>query len=97
MYEAYYIEIKSYWHDVLGTEYQISDAGDLPILYRSLDEASERVKGMIKLYTDEMGYRVVIPNESYPGVGKHYHYACRLQKDSPLIRLEIRLYTVYIM
>lgn len=43
-----------------------------------------------------MGYTVVIPNESYPGVGKNYLYACRLQKGDPEIRLEIRLYSIYI-
>lgn len=96
MTKAYYIESKSYWKDTHGTDYQVADGGDLPTIYTSRKKSLERIERMIQLYTETMGYTVVIPNESYPGVGKNYLYACRLQKGNPEIRLEIRLYTIYI-
>lgn len=96
MDKAYYIESKSYWQDSHGTDWQVADGGDLPIIYHSLSEALERCDNMVKLLTEKMDYTVVIPNDSYPGVGKQYHYACRLQKDDPQIRTEIRLYTIII-
>jgi hypothetical protein len=95
MTKAYYIETKSYWKDSHGTDLQVADGGDLPIIYRTLKRALERVERMIKLYTETMGYTVIIPNDNYPGVGSQYHYACRLQKENPQIRLEIRIYTIY--
>lgn len=96
MEKAYYIENKSYWQDSHGADHQVSDDGDLPIIYYRLSEALKRCDNMIKLFTEKMGYTVVIPNESFPGVGKLYHYACKLQKDDPQIRVEIRLYTIVI-
>lgn len=96
MDELFYIETKSYWKDAYGTDYQVADCGDLPIIYRSLKEALRRVDNMVKLYTETMNYQVAIPNDSFPGVGTQYHYACRLEKADPQIRLEIRLYTIYI-
>lgn len=97
MRKAYYIESKSYWQDSIGTDYQIADGGDLPIIYSSLNKALKRCESIIKLLTEKMGYTVVIPNESFPGVGEQYHYACRLSKDDPNIRTEIRLYTIWIL
>lgn len=96
MNEVYYIEIKSYWQDEFGTEFQVEDIGDLPIIYLSGTEALKRCCSMVRQYTEEMDYQVVIPNNEYPGVGGKYHYACRLRKDHPQMRLEIRLYTIYI-
>lgn len=96
MKKAYYIENKSYWTDSKGTDHQVADGGDLPIIYTSLKRALRRVDNIIKLLTEKMGYTVVIPNESFPGVGNQYHYACRLQKDDPQIRVEIRLHTIII-
>lgn len=96
MDELYYIEEKSYWLDANGTDHQVSDAGELPTIYRSRTEALKRCYSKVKLYTEEMGYKVVIPNNKYPGVCRRYHYACRLQKENPQIRLEIRLYTIYV-
>lgn len=96
MEKAYYIENKSYWQDSHRTDFQVADGGDLPIIYHSLNKALKRCDNMIKLLTEKMGYTVDIPNESFPGVGKQYHYACRLQKHDPQIRVEIRLYSIFI-
>ena len=97
MYKAYYIETKSYWKDTNGTDHQIADGGDLPIIYSSLKKALKRAHHMIKLLTEQMGYEIVIPNDRYPGVGSQYHYACRLRKNNPKIRLEIRIYTINVI
>ena len=96
MEKAYYIENKTYWQDSYGIDRQVADDGDLPIIYHSLSKALKRCDNIIKLLTEKMGYTVVIPNESYPGVGKQYHYACRLHKDDPQFRVEIRLYSIII-
>lgn len=96
MYKAYYIESKSYWKDTNGTDHQVADGGDLPILYTSRKKALGRVDRMIKLLTEQMGYKVIIPNENYPGVGDDYIYACRLSKTSPDLRLELRIYYINI-
>lgn len=97
MDELYYIEVKSYWQDANGTDNQVADGGDLPIIYRSKTEALKRCYSMIKLYSEQMNYEIVIPNDRFPGVGSNYHYACRLRKKDPQIRLEVRLYTIYIL
>lgn len=97
MDKAYYIENKTYWQDSDGTDRQVADGGDLPIIYHSLRKALKRCDNIIKLLTEKMGYTVVIPNESYPGVGEHYLYACRLTKDDPQIRVELRIYTIWIL
>lgn len=96
MYKAYYIEEKSYWLDANGTDHQVSDAGELPTIYRSRTEALKRCYNKVKLYTEEMGYKVVTPINQSPGVCKGYLYACTLQKENPQIRLEIHLYIIYI-
>lgn len=96
MRKAYYIESKTYWKDKHGTDLQVADGGDLPILYTSRKKAFGRVDRMIKLLTEQMGYTVIIPNENYPGVGDNYIYACRLSKTSPDLRLELRIYPVNI-
>ena len=97
MDKAYYIENKSYFVDSNGTDIQVADGGDLPIIYHSLKKALNRCESMIKLLTEKMGYTIVIPNHSFPGVGEHYLYACRLTKDDPQIRVELRLYTIWIL
>lgn len=97
MKRAYYIESKSYYQDSYGTDHQVADGGELPIIYLSLKDAIKRCESMIKLVTEKMGYKVVISSDNYPGVGKDYHFACRLTKINPEIRLEIRLYSIIIL
>lgn len=96
MIKGYYIEIKNYCLDSNGIDYQVADDGDLPLIYRALSKAQKRIEDKIQLYTKKMGYTIAIPNDSYPGVGEHYLYACRLTKNDPQIRLELRLYTIWI-
>ncbi len=93
MIEAFYIETKFYMTDANGTDYQMADGGDLPIVYRALSKALKRAENITQLHPNIMGYTVTQPNEGFPDKPRHCHYACTLTKAKPQVRLEIRLYS----
>lgn len=96
MIEAFYIETKMYSTLKSGFEYQVADGGDLPIVYRSLSEALNRVERMIEMHTNALGYTITIQNENHPDRRTRCLYACTLTKERKKYRLEIRLYSFMI-
>lgn len=96
MTTGYYIEGKAYWVDQYGTDHQVSDGGEMPIIYLSRKNAAKRVKNMIKVYTEMMGYTVVQANKNHPAKKDYCLYACTLTKENPEVRLEVRVYEITI-
>lgn len=96
MTTGYYIEGKGYWRDADGTEHQIEDGGELPIIYLSRKNSAKRVKNMIKVYTGMMGYTVTVSDKNHPATTGSCIYACTLRKENPEVRLEVRVYEITI-
>lgn len=96
MKEAFYIENKSYWINIYGSYEQVQDAGDIPIIYTSKRKAIKRVNSMIKLFTETMQYTVSQSDDGHPAKEGRCIYACTLQKNDGLSKLEIRIYPIYI-
>lgn len=96
MTTGYYIEGKAYWKDAYGTDHQVADGGELPIIYSSRKNAAKRVKNMIKVYTGMMGYTVTVSDKNHPDATGSCIYACSLRKENPEVRLEVRVYEITI-
>lgn len=96
MKEAFYIENKSYWINSYGSYEQVQDAGYTPIIYTTMRNAIERVNSMIKLFTEKMQYTVLQSDDGHPAKEGRCLYACTLQKNDGLSKLEIRIYPIYI-
>lgn len=95
MIRIYYVETKSYWQDELGTDYQIADAGIMPLVSTNETNALDLAKQLEKRYIEEYGYRVTIPDSKYPCKKTNCLYAVRLEKKERRMRHEIRVYKTY--
>lgn len=96
MRKYYYLEIKQYSHTVGGYDYQLGDGGEIPSIYKYLDKAIAVANHMIDFQVDEMGYEIVIPNETNPARKDDCKFAVRLQNKQRDIRKEIRIYAMTI-
>lgn len=95
MTKIYYVETKSYWQDEYGTDHQIADGGDMPIIYTSKKKAIERAKLKEQLNIEIYGYKTTIPDSKYPCKKTNCLYAVRqIHKDGRL-RQEIRVYETH--
>ena len=95
MIRLYYVETKSYWQDELGTDYQIADGGDMPIIYTSKKKAIERAKRMEQRNIEIYGYVTTISDSKYPCKKTNCLYAVRQEHKDRRLRHEIRVYETY--
>lgn len=95
MAKIYYVETKIFWTDGLGIDYQIADAGDMPIISTSKKKAIERAKRMEQRYIEMFGYETTIPDSEYPCKKTTCLYAVRQEHNERRLRHEIRVYETY--
>lgn len=92
MTTIYYVETKTYWQDAFGADYQIADAGELPIISTTKKKAIERAKWMENTYIEKFGYKTTIPDSEYPYKKIYCLYAVRQENKERRMRHEIRVY-----
>ena len=92
MIRIYYVEIKSYWQDELGTDYQIADAGVMPLVSTNETKALDLAKQLEKRYIEDYSYQVTIPDSKYPCKKTNCLYAVRMEKKERRMRMEIKVY-----
>lgn len=95
MAKIYYVETKSYWLDELGTDHQIADGGDMPIISTNKKKAIERAKRMENRYIEDYGYQTTIPDSEYLCKKTNCLYAVRQEDKDRRMRHEIRVYKTY--
>lgn len=95
MTKIYYVERKSYWKDERGTDYQIADGGDMPIICTSKKKAIEIAKRMEQTHIEIYGYKITIPDSVYLRKTTKSLHAVRLENKERGIRHEIRVYETY--
>lgn len=95
MTKIYYVETKSYWQDEYGTDYQVEDAGIMPIVSTNKLKAIDRAKRMEIRYIEDFGYKTTIPDSGYPCKKTNCLYAVRLEKEEDHMRQEIKVYETY--
>lgn len=95
MAKIYYVETKIYWQDEQGTDFQIADGGDMPIISTNKKKAIERAKRMEQRYIELLGYKTTIPDSKYPYKKTNCLYAVRQEHKERQLRHEIRVYETY--
>lgn len=95
MAKIYYVETKGYWQDEYGTDHQIADAGDMPIISTNKLKAIDRAKRMEQRYIEDFGYKITIPDSEYSCKKTYCLYAVRLEKEKDHLRHEIKVYETY--
>lgn len=92
----YYLEKKSFFRAHSGYEYQMADAGEMPLLFKTEEEAMKIVKKLRNLYKENFKYEETINNESYPCYSKDRVFACRFESYKKDYRYELRVYKIEI-